>query len=127
MLRILQLLFTWWNGATIGTYINTWFRGRLVGQDVFGNRYYESKDGRRRWVLYQGTAEASRVPPEWHGWMHHTVPHPPTVEPPQVKSWETEHLPNLTGTKGAYRPPGSLEGHGQRAKATGDYEAWRPD
>jgi NADH:ubiquinone oxidoreductase subunit len=44
-----------------------------------------------------------------------------------VKPWEKEHLPNLTGTAAAYRPPGSLLGGGQRAPATGDYEAWQPE
>lgn len=67
------------------------------------------------------------VPAEWHGWMHHTVDEPPTVAPPKTKSWEKEHQPNLTGTPLAYRPPGSLMGAGQRAPATGDYEAWQPE
>ena len=32
----------------------------------------------RRWVLYNGEAEASRIPPAWHGWMHHRTDVPPT-------------------------------------------------
>ena len=34
----------------------------------------------RRWVIYNGYAEASTIPPSWHGWMHHTVDTPPTDE-----------------------------------------------
>ena len=41
--------------------------------------------------------------------------------------WQKEHLPNLTGTPEAYRPAGSLERGGKRARATGDYEAWQPE
>lgn len=99
---------------------------RFVGEDAQGNRYYTSRDGRRRFVLYDGYADASRVPPEWHIWLHHTVAEPPTVAPPKVQPWEKEHVPNLTGTPFAYRPPGSLTQAGTRAPATGDYEPWTP-
>ena len=70
---------------TIGTLLFTWWKGERVGTDEFGNRYYREKPGRqlrpgggrdsreRRWVLYKGEAEASKVPPEWHAWLHHTV------------------------------------------------------
>lgn len=124
---MLNWLFTWWNGTTLGTWIHTKMNGVFVGEDVLGNVYYRTKDGRRRWVLYKNLAEASLVPPEWHGWLHHTVKEPPTVDPPVVKAWEREHQPNLTGTPFAYRPPGSLLASGQRAPATGDYEAWKPE
>ena len=81
MLSWLGKLFVWWRDATPGTLVTTWYSGQKVGEDSFGNRYYETKDGKRRWVIYAGTVEALRVPPEWHGWLHHTFPKPPTVEP----------------------------------------------
>jgi NADH:ubiquinone oxidoreductase subunit len=129
---ILKRIFTWWNGATIGALYDIGRRGALVGEDEQGNKYYQERkaslDGRpRRWVVYNGVAEASRVPVDWHGWMHHTFEDPPTVAPFKLKSWEKPHQPNQTGTPGAYHPPGSLERGGQRAKATGDYEAWTPE
>jgi len=122
----LRQLFVWWYAATPGTLLTTWFSGVKVGTDKFGSRYYQTKDGKRRWVIYAGTVEASRVPPEWHGWMHHTFVNPPTVEPLKVQPWEMEHEPNLTGTPQAYHPEGSLWREGTRPPATGDYEAWRP-
>ena len=122
----LKQLFVWWVNATPGTRLTTWWSGTPVGQDKFGNRYYQSKDKSRRWVIYAGTVEASRVPPDWHGWLHHTYDDPPTVAPLTAKPWEAEHQPNLTGTAGAYRPDGSLWKDGKRPPATGDYEAWRP-
>jgi len=78
--------FTWWNGATFGTLVWTWLYGEFVGEDEFGNRYHRTRGGKidptlgyeRRWVIYNGTAEASIVPPSWHGWLHHTVDTPPT-------------------------------------------------
>jgi NADH:ubiquinone oxidoreductase subunit len=127
LVRFFQLLFTWWNGATLGTLWTTMRFGVSVGEDSQGNRYYQTKDGVRRWVIYNGYAEASRVPPEWHAWLHHTVAEPPTVAPPKVKPWEKEHLPNLTGTPYAYHPPGSLARTAERRRVPGDYEAWQPE
>ena len=116
---------------TLGTRLYTWLRGEAVGRDAAGNRYYRATSriqGRkeRRWVLYRGEAEASKVPPEWHAWLHFTTDRPPTETTPPRQPWQKEHLPNLTGTPAAYRPPGHpLEG-GRRAPATGDYEPWSP-
>ena len=126
-MSLLKSIFIWWQDQTIGTWWYTLRAGSLVGEDDQGNKYYENKDGSRRWVIYNGDIEASRVPPEWHRWLHHTTDAPPSEQPPLVKPWEKEHQPNLTGTAGAYFPPGSLAHGGQRARATGDYEAWQPE
>ncbi|MSO76739.1 MAG: NADH:ubiquinone oxidoreductase subunit NDUFA12 [Alphaproteobacteria bacterium] len=116
--------------VAIGTWLFTRFRGELVGTDEFGNRYYHERGPsnrwhRRRWVLYRGEVEASRVPPDWHGWLHHTVNEPPRSDR-EVRPWQKPHLPNLTGTSAAYRPPGHDSQGGKRAAATGDYEPWTP-
>ena len=93
----------------IGTRLFTWMRGEHVGSDAQGNKYYQDKrviPGRRRkrWVMYNGVAEASRVPPEWHGWLHYTTDAIPAAGGAPRKPWQKEHLPNLTGTDLAYRP-----------------------
>jgi NADH:ubiquinone oxidoreductase subunit len=128
---LLKSIFTWWDGATIGT--NLWSRrhGSGVGQDALGNRYFEAKGvdafgRRRRWVIYDGSNDASRVPAEWHGWLHHTTDLVPADAPPP-RAWQKPAVPNLTGTREAYRPAGALEAGGRRAAATGDYEAWSPE
>jgi NADH:ubiquinone oxidoreductase subunit len=112
-----------------GTWLFTLVFGRLVGQDSFGNRYYEEKRPRRgmrgrRWVAYAGTVEASMVPPEWHAWLHYTTETPLSDAP--RRPWQLPHIPNLTGTPGSYRPPGHDYRGGNRGPTTGDYEAWRP-
>jgi NADH:ubiquinone oxidoreductase subunit len=134
VLNFLKSIFTWWNGATIGARFHIGRRGLFVGEDSQGNRYFEARDNsdsydgrKRRWVIYRGYAEASKVPPDWHGWLHYTFDEPPTVAPFLLKPWEKDHLPNLTGTIHAYRPQGSLARGGERQKATGDYEAWTPE
>lgn len=129
---MLKRIFTWWNGATLGALFDINRRGVFVGEDEQGNRFYEEKrpslEGRkRRYVVYNGLAEASRVSPDWHGWMHHTLDQPPTDAPLPRQAWERPHLPNQTGTVRAYRPQGSLYRGGHRAAATSDYEAWKPE
>lgn len=125
-MSLFKELFTWWNGQTIGTRLFTARSGAFVGEDDAGNRYFQTRDGARRWVIYNGEAEASRVSPDWHGWLHHTYEEPPTKAPLPKKSWEKPHTPNMTGSELAYRPKGSLQGEGERRRAVGDYEAWRP-
>lgn len=129
---MLKRIFIWWNGATLGALFDIGRRGVRVGEDEQGNRFFEERrpslnGKKRRWVIYNGLAEASRVSPDWHGWMHHTVDDPPTIAPLSRKAWELPHLPNQTGTIRAYRPKGSLARGGVRAAATSDYEAWTPD
>lgn len=125
---MLKSLFTWWDGATIGTSLWSARHGALVGEDSSENRYFESKKGaRRRWVIYKGGNDASRVPAEWHSWLHQTVDEAPADSPVPARSWETEYVANLTGSRGAYRPAGALERGAHRARATGDYEAWSPE
>ena len=126
MLGLLKRFFTWWHDSTYGTALFTWRKGQKVGEDAQGNIYYSEKNGSRRWVIYNGDIEASRIPPEWHAWLHYTIDVPPSVDAPAVKSWEKDHQPNKTGSSGAYLPHGSLQMGGDRAPATGDYEAWRP-
>jgi len=130
---MLSQFFTWWNSSTYGTSLTLWRRGaQLVGTDEQGNRYFQEKkasgpNGKiRRWVLYHGVAEPSRVPADWHGWLHHTFDEPPTDAPLKRQAWEKDHLPNMTGTPLAYHPKGSLELSGEGGEIEKDYEAWSP-
>ncbi len=112
------------------TRIVTWLIGELVGMDSYGNRYYRNvahaSDRReRRWVLYKGLPEASKVPPEWHIWLHHTADAP--LGTMELRPWQKEHMPNMTGTQNRYLPSGHDRRRDSRAKSTGDYDAWHPE
>lgn len=126
-MSLFSQIFTWWNGATLGTRLWTARRGRHVGDDSEGNRFYQTVDGKRRWVIYSGEAEASRVSPDWHGWLHHTFKDPPGEGGLPRRAWERDHRANMTGTVSAYHPPGSIVLPAERARASGDYEAWSPE
>ncbi len=124
---------------SLSTRLLTWLCGEYVGTDSLGNRYYREKGGRslprgggrasreKRWVQYQGEPEGSKVPSEWHAWLHHTVDEVPDPETRTRYPWEKPHQPNMTGTPLAYRPAGSILRGGVRAPTTGDYEPWTPE
>ncbi|MCV6586367.1 MAG: NADH:ubiquinone oxidoreductase subunit NDUFA12 [Marinibacterium sp.] len=116
---------TWWNGQTINTQIFTSRYGVKVGEDDEGNVFYRTADDSRRWVIFNGEAEASRISPDWHGWLHRTWDEPPSDKPLVHKDWEKPHQENLTGTLMAYAPSGSLR-QAQPADRR-DYEAWSPE
>ncbi|APX21813.1 MAG: NADH:ubiquinone oxidoreductase subunit NDUFA12 [Rhodobacteraceae bacterium] len=125
ILNSLLKAVTWWNGATLNTMIWSNRHGTRVGEDEQGNTFYQSKDGKRRWVIYNGEIEASRISPDWHGWLHHTFDAPPTDRPLPHKSWEKPHIENLTGTALAYAPKGSIRREEPAPRQ--DYEAWSPE
>ncbi|MCB1592031.1 MAG: NADH:ubiquinone oxidoreductase subunit NDUFA12 [Alphaproteobacteria bacterium] len=113
------------------TFFTLFSGGKRVGIDQSGNKYYEAAPRKgykrpRRWVIYKGEPEASKVPPEWHGWLHHQTNTVPGEAESYRRPWQKPHQPNLTGTSGAYRPPGHILEGGVRDKATGDYEPWMP-
>lgn len=111
----------------IGTYLLTLLKGESVGIDQYGNKYYQEKfyfsppksRPARRWVVYKGISEGSKVPAEWHGWLHFTTNTPPSEKRQEKYSWEKPHVLNLTGTKKAYKPTAN-----RRATY---YKAWTPN
>ena len=136
-------LFTWWDGATFGTHLWAARAGaEHIGTDAAGNKYYRAANKgfgntgtntgsytqkEKRWVVYIGANDASKVPSEWHGWLHGAFDDVPESFLPLSKVWEADYTPNATGTNQAYRPQGALERGGKRARADGDYEAWSPE
>jgi NADH:ubiquinone oxidoreductase subunit len=135
MKSFLLQLFTWWGPQTMGTRWTTWRSGERVGADELGNTYFRTRGGvkdkalglERRWVVYSSEADASKVPPGWYGWLHHTVDVPPSREDYKSREWQLPHKANMTGTVEAYRPPGSaLHSGGHRPAVSADYEAWTP-
>jgi NADH:ubiquinone oxidoreductase subunit len=120
-------LFTWWEGATTGTALFSWRHGQKVGEDELGNVYLQTKKGDRRWVMYKGSNDVSRIPPEWYSWLTRQIDDVPDKALPPSPKFLKPATGNLTGTPLAYRPSGALERGGQRQAASGDYQAWIPD
>ncbi len=122
--------------STLSIRLHVGMFGKPVGTDSLGNRYFTGKARRgtkreRRFVLYANMVggrgyDASQVPPEWHGWLHHQTNDVPAANNPLRHVWQQPPQANMTGTVNAYFPPGHPLGGGKRQSATGDYAAWVP-
>ena len=118
---MIKQIFTWWNSQTIGTFLYTIFFGKLVGKDEFGNKYYQNKQG-KRWVIYNGEINASKITSDWFSWMHHTTNNAPSKINSNKYSWQKPHKDNKTGTSESYRP-NKISKKGKNFKK---YETWKP-
>ena len=121
MVNFLKQIFTWWHRQTVGTFIYTLFSGKFAGKDQFGNKYYSNSKG-KRWVIYKNVVESSKIPPEWHLWIHFLSKEKPSDNTTRFK-WQKKHDGNLTGTKKAYKPEGSL--NSTTKKNIKKYEVWK--
>tara|TARA_B100001093_G_C26656643_1_gene939929 strand:- start:171 stop:536 length:366 start_codon:yes stop_codon:yes gene_type:complete len=102
---------------------------RRVGVDDYGNTYFCKENNspinnyrQRRWVIYQGAVEASKVPAEWNAWLHHVtqeIPKKTTRRP----NWIKKHLPNQTGTVNAEKSKKMQI----NKKLEHIYSLWKPD
>ena len=125
--RLLRFLFTWWNGTTVGTKLYTYFKGKKVGEDYFGNFYYESKD-KKIVGAYILMSEASKISPEWNSWLRFISVASPKDNHMTYK-WQKVFDGNLTGLNSAYKPrivrtnssKEDLDNH------QFDYKAWKPE
>ena len=118
MLTLLKKIFTWWNHDTFGTRIKTILFGKFIGKDSFGNKYYESKKG-KRWVIYFSEIDASKIPVEWYSWMHFMPNKIEKNHDLKKYEWQKPHQPNLTGTDSAYYPNKDKNGIEKK------YKSWK--
>ncbi len=123
MISFFKQIFTWWHRQTVGTFLYTLFKGKLVGRDKFGNKYYSNSKGNEKWVVYKNLVEATKIPAEWHLWIHSSTTNKPPGDLTKYK-WQKEHEENLTGNEKAYKPDGSLSSDSK--KDMKKYETWKP-
>ena len=121
MLSFFKQIFVWWHRQTFGTFIYTLLKGKFVGSDEFGNQYYSSSKG-KRWVIYKNRVESSKIPPDWHSWIHFLIKDIPSNEKLKF-NWQKKYEENLTGTTRAYKPDGSLSSNSK--KNMKKYETWK--
>ena len=103
MLTFLKKIFTWWNRDTFSTRLKTILFGKLIGSDEYGNKYYQSKKG-KRWVIYANEIDASKIPVEWYSWIHFMPNKIENIHELEKYDWQKPHQPNMTGTESAYYP-----------------------
>ena len=116
---MIKEIFTWWNRQTFGTRLETFLFGKFVGEDEFGNKYYQSKKD-KRWVIYNDEIDSSKIPSEWYSWIHHTKNKIENVHKFQKYDWQKPHQFNQTGTEKAYNPSKS-----KNEQVKKKYSSWR--
>ena len=115
----------------IGTILYTLFFGNLVSTDNYENKYYcNSKNFKdlnaKRWVIFKGRIEATKIPPHWHAWLHKSIETPPLNYSHKYK-WQKDHEINMTGTNKAYLPDSHPLSKSYKENAIKDeYESWSP-
>ena len=126
--KLLKFLFTWWNGNTVGTKLYTYLKGKKVGEDYFGNYFYESRDKRNRWCIYSYQSDASKISPEWNSWLRFITNSCPTDEA-MTYEWQKSFSGNLTGLDGAYKPEilRANKKNEELDRYQSDYKAWKPE
>ena len=126
--KLLKFLFTWWNGSTVGTKLYTYLKGKKVGEDYFGNYFYESRDKRNRWCIYSYQSDASKISPEWNSWLRFITNSCPTDET-MTYEWQKRFSGNLTGLDGAYKPEilRANKKNEDLDRYQSDYKAWKPE
>ena len=117
---MIKQIFTWWNRQTLGTFLYTLFFGKFVGKDNLGNKYYQNNKG-KRWVIYNGEINASKIESDWYQWMHYQIDTSPSKIKVSKHSWQRPHSDNKTGTEKAYRPNKITN-----KKDFKKYESWKP-
>ena len=115
----MKIFFTWWNKQTFGTLLKTFFTGKLVGRDEFGNKYYKNKND-ERWVIYSSEIEATKITSDWYLWIHHTIDKIPDDKLENKYKWQKKHLENKTGTNERIKPIKIKKDNIQKK-----YETWK--
>ena len=67
------------------------FFGKFVGKDNSGNKYYQNNKG-KRWVIYNGEINASKIESDWYQWMHYQTDTNPSKVKVSKHSWQNHIL-----------------------------------
>ena len=113
----------------LGTIIYTFFFGKEVGKDAFGNRYFLSKNNsNKKWVLYKSEKNPTAIPVAWQLWLtkDEHIKAPSAKNSQKKYAWEKNRIKNFTGTLEAYHPAKKIDtDHDIKKKQK--YKIWTPD
>lgn len=72
-----------------------------VGEDEYGNQFFELKrtdylGRKKRYCLYKGYVEASKISPEWHPFMHYQIAAKDVKTTYKQYKWQKPAIPDTT-------------------------------
>lgn len=103
----------------LGLLLYTKLFGQYIDTDAFGNSYYQTIKTQKikRWVIYNGICDPSKIPADWRAWLSFMQNLPP-------KKNQNNWTPNTTGTNFAQNQITSIENTPQTA--LNYYDSWSP-
>ena len=89
--------------------IYLYFCGVKVGEDEYGNQFFELKrtdylGRKKRYCLYNGIPEASKISPEWHPFMHYQIEAKDVKTTFKQYKWQKSAVPDATLSQKKYLP-----------------------
>jgi len=89
----------------IGTILYSFLKGKKVGQDQQGNRFYIHRNNKKkRWVLYKKLVDPTSLEVKWQIWLTETNMNEEVTSSNVNYKWQKNKKANQTGTPEAYHP-----------------------
>jgi NADH:ubiquinone oxidoreductase subunit len=88
------------------------------GEDAFGNKYYANPKKGKRFVVYNGMPEPSKISGAWYSWLHYVSDDKPRGD--ELKhDWQKYNTPNVSGTIHKYQ-------YTETKPKDSKYQSWQP-
>jgi NADH:ubiquinone oxidoreductase subunit len=89
------------------------FFATKVGSDEYGNQFFELKTSdylgrKKRYCLYNGYVEASKISPEWHPFMHYQIEAKAVKKTFKQYKWQKPFVPDTTLSGSKFLPKNHL-------------------
>ena len=112
----------------IGTILYSFLKGKKIGQDNIGNKFYiHKKIKNKKWVLYKYSIDPTSLDVKWQIWLTSTNNNVPlTIEENNFK-WQKDKKPNLTGTTGSYHPKINVAKRKKHIEKKYNNSTWNPE
>ena len=112
----------------IGTILYSFLKGKKVGQDKIGNKFYVHKNNEnKKWVLYKYIVDPTSLDVKWQIWLTTANSNAPlSIEENNFK-WQKDKQPNLTGTINSYHPKININKSKKDIKNENKNSTWSPE
>ena len=111
----------------IGTILYSFFKGKKIGQDKAGNKFYvHKKNKNKKWVLYKYNIDPTSLTVKWQVWLTNKNNELLVNEENSFK-WQKNKQPNVTGTINSYHPKGNIDKRNKNIMKENKNSIWDPE